>query len=429
MALLRIDKLNDYASFLRSNETETLALYHDILIRVTSFFRDPKVFEVLKRRIFPRILKGRKPDDPIRIWVPGCSTGEEAYSIAICLSEYLGARRANYPVQIFATDLSELSIDHGREGVYIENVTLDVSAERLRRFFTRTERQYRIKKSIRETMVFARQNLAKDPPFSRLDLISCRNVLIYLGSTLRKKVVPTFHYALRPGGFLLLGTSEAVQEFADLFSPVDKKARIFVRRNDDGRFQFDPLGSTFSAEISEAPGPERLPGARDCQASTKESEKPGVNSERVDLQREANRIVLQRYTPPGMVVTSDLEVVYFFGQGHRFFEPAAGQASFNLMRILREGLAVHVRTAIATVSRDGQPLRKIIAYSDHEGTVDMQLEVNFLRCGPNQKPHFSVLLRELSDSESLGLKRAAGAPEPVQKTGRGKAMHEKEIAR
>ncbi len=202
MALLRFDKLNDYARFLRNNENELLALYQDLLIKVTSFFRDPAAFDYLRKRIFPRLFKDRSPDDPVRVWVPGCATGEEAYSLAITFLEFLGRRRNEYQVQIFATDLSEPSLDRAREGEYIENIALDVPSERLKRFFTRHGRSYRIAKPVREMIIFARQNLVKDPPFSRLDLVSCRNVLIYLGQPLQRRIFPVFHYALRPGGFL-----------------------------------------------------------------------------------------------------------------------------------------------------------------------------------------------------------------------------------
>ena len=231
MVLHTKDNLADYIEHLRGDRAEVEALYQDILINVTSFFREPETFEVLKESVFPEILKTKSPDTPIRLWVPGCSTGQEAYSLAIALVEFLETQPVRPPIQIFATDLSETgSLVKAREGVYPENIVAEVSPERLRRFFTKEQETYRINKSIRDLCVFARQNVAADPPFSHLDLISCRNVLIYLTPVLQKRVIPTFHYALNPNGFLVLGASETVGSFADLFGVVDPKSRIYAKK-------------------------------------------------------------------------------------------------------------------------------------------------------------------------------------------------------
>jgi len=230
MVLHRVERTEDYIKFLQSNPAEIEALFQDLLINVTSFFREPDSFAVLKEKVFPEIMKDRPPDAPVRIWVPACSTGEEAYSIAMTLFEFLGEKAGSTTVQIFATDVDEKALEKARSGKYQPNIEADVSPERLRRFFIRSNGDYQIGKEIREACAFARQNLLKDPPFSKIDLISCRNLLIYLGPQLQKKVLPVLHYALNPAGFLMLGTSETIGQFADLFSTVGKKEKIYKQK-------------------------------------------------------------------------------------------------------------------------------------------------------------------------------------------------------
>ena len=223
-------------------------LYEDILINVTGFFREPEAFEALKNLVFPEIIRDRAPDEPIRIWVPGCASGEEAYSIAISLLEFLGDMSANVPVQIFATDIDDRVISQARAGIYPEAIARGRLPGAAAALLRQGSGGYQVSKTIRDMCVFARQNLIKDPPFSRLDLISCRNVLIYFGPVLQKKVIPIFHFALKPAGFLLLGKSEALGAFMELFSLVDKKYKIFVQKS---------LGAPRPAS-GLCPGPSRL---------------------------------------------------------------------------------------------------------------------------------------------------------------------------
>jgi len=228
MALHKVGELKQYVQFLRHHPAEAEALYEDMLIKVTSFFRDPDAFEALKAEVFPSILKHRSPEEPIRVWVPGCSTGEETYSQAIALLEFLGNRSADIPIQLFGTDLGQGGIEKARAGIYPDSIAADVSPERLRRFFLKVEGGYRINKTIRDMCVFARQNLLQDPPFSRIDVISCRNVLIYLGPVLQKRIMPIFHYALKPRGFVMLGGAEGIIGTAsDLFELMDRKHKIY----------------------------------------------------------------------------------------------------------------------------------------------------------------------------------------------------------
>src|SRR6266851_3001788 len=249
MALHKVGELKGYVQFLQHHPAEVEALYEDILIKVTSFFRDPDAFEALKTEVFPSILKHRSPEEPIRVWVPGCSTGEETYSQAIALLEFMGNRSADIPIQLFGTDLGQGGIEKARAGIYPDSIAADVSPERLRRFFLKVEGGYRINKTIRDMCVFARQNLLQDPPFSRIDVISCRNVLIYLGPVLQKRIMPIFHYALKPKGFLMLGGAEGLLGTAsDLFELMDRKHKIYYRKSTASRLHLDFAASQHPLE-------------------------------------------------------------------------------------------------------------------------------------------------------------------------------------
>src|SRR5882724_2080744 len=232
MALHRIEKLGQYARYLRNNKKEIEALFDDLLINVTRFFRDDALFRALKKRFLPALLKNKSKDRQreLRVWVPGCATGEEVYSLAICILEVLGARLSKMRIQIFGTDLSESVIEHARAGIYPSAIEKDVPKARLNRFFNKRDGSYQIHRNVRDICTFARQNIAADPPFSRLDLISCRNVLIYLSPELHKRCIPQFHYALNPGGYLILGPAESVGLYDKLFELVDKKNKIYVKK-------------------------------------------------------------------------------------------------------------------------------------------------------------------------------------------------------
>ncbi len=242
MALHGMDSLKDYSRKLRHDAAEAKILAQEFLINVTAFFREPETYKTLKDTVFPALLEHRSPDDPIRVWIPGCSTGEEAYSIAIVLTEFLEEHGASCGIQIFATDLSDSVIERARSGVYLENAVSGVSAERLRRFFISRDRVYQINQSIRGACVFAKQDLTKDPPFSKIDLISCCNLLIYLGPLLQKRAISLFHYALKPGGFLVLGSSESIGSYADSFQTVDRKQRIYSKKLSSGPLTLDLSG-------------------------------------------------------------------------------------------------------------------------------------------------------------------------------------------
>ncbi len=389
MAIHRMETLEDYAKLLEQNPSEVQALYREALIKVTSFFRDADMFQMLKSKVFPQLFGRLQPDSQIRVWVPGCATGEEAYSLAILLLEYLGERSLIVPIQIFGTDVSEEAIEKARAGIYPENIAADVSPERMRRFFVQHEAGFQVSKTVRDLCVFARQNLAKDPPFSRLDIVSCRNVLIYLEPALQKRIIPMFHYALKPNGLLILGNSETVGPFEDLFEPVDKRHRMYTKRQIAvmPRFDFEPGGAFARGE----------PGARAVHAE--ENVTP-------DFQKEADRLVLARYSPPGVIINEEFEVIQFRGRTSKYIEPAPGRASLSLLKMLKEGLLLEVRNAVQRAKRTGAPVtQRNVAAKQNGGFHSVDFDVIPLQPGP-KGTHFLILFQD--------------SPEPAPRKGRDK---------
>jgi len=358
MVLLKLDSLKAYTSYLRQHRDEVDALFQDMLIHVTGFFRDAEVFEALKSEVFPDLIKDRRVGTPIRVWIPGCSTGEEPYSIAMVLLEVLSQFTSAHEVQIFATDVNNIALEKARQGEYLESIAADVSPERLRRFFVKVHHGYRVNQAVRDLCVFARHDIAKDPPFSHLDLISCRNLLIYLGPALQKRVLPIFHYALKPDGYLLLGGSEGIGSFAEGFALVDKKNKIFRAKPVARPPIIDFVGST--------PGKPRLPG-RAVHAG------PGNT---LDLQKEADRILLNRFSPPGAIINDDFQVLHFHGRTGRYLEPAPGDASLNLAKMVREGLAVDLRAAVQEARKSRRSVKKpgvLMKQNAHVVEVDIDV--------------------------------------------------------
>jgi two-component system CheB/CheR fusion protein len=333
MVVHKIDSLEQYARFLQVNPSEIKVLYQDLLISVTSFFRNPVAFEALRTEVFPDILKGSPSDRTTRIWTPACSSGEETYSVAITLLEYLGDRAGANSIQFFGTDVSESNVRRARSGVYPANIQADVSPQRLRRFFGKVEGGYRISKSIRDMCIFAQHNVLSDPPFSRMDLICCRNLLIYLEPVLQAKVISLFHYAMRPGGFLALGTSEGIGSASNLFATVNRIQKIFSRKTTTGR-----QAVTFSLEHS--PGPTGTPAIRT-------SLKPTDSAWNfLEAQKEFDRRVLSQYSPATVFVNEDLEIIYTRGNLNQFLKLMPGKASLSILRMAQEGLLLELRNAI-----------------------------------------------------------------------------------
>ena len=397
MLLHKVESLQQYVQFLRENPAEPGALCEDILIHVTGFFREPEAFQALLERVCPEILKNKPPGESIRVWVPGCSTGEETYSIAMVLLECLGDRVSSVPIQIFGTDISAVSIEKARAGVYGESGVGEVSAERLRRFFVKVTGGFQIAKSLREMCVFARQDLAQDPPFSRLDLISCRNVLIYMGPVLQKKVMGIFHYALKPAGFLMQGKSESISGFTDLFTVIDREHKICSKK---------PGEPSPVLDLSTAPGYERVLGA-----PSGKPEKEG----RFDVQREADRIVLSQYAPAGLVVNENLHILHFRGQCSPYLSPPPGQASLGLLRMVRPEFVVELRTALHHAKKQEIAVRKEGIRVHRDGQLwDVSMEVVPIKSDLGER-FFLVLFQETPEREPAGAKGGGRAPASVSR--------------
>jgi len=325
-----------YLDLLTREPSEIAALCEEVLIHVTSFFREPAAFEALRARVFPKLCENRPSDRPVRIWIPGCSTGEEVYSIAISLLEYLGESQRNLPIKIFGTDLSLGTVERARAGKYPDSIARDVSPERLQRFFMKDQEGYQVRRELRDLCVFAKHDLTRDPPFSSMDLISCRNLMIYLGSELQDRVISLLHYALNEPGFLVLGSSETVRAFTG-FSAIDGKNKIYARAPASTRLAFDfatPhfVSSSTRKNPSGASSPDPFAGGR----------QPSF----VELDREADRLVLAKFAPPGVIVTNDLAIVQCRGQTGPFLELAPGAASLDLLRMAREELRLPLRRAV-----------------------------------------------------------------------------------
>ena len=382
--LHKLDGLRDYARLLHGDPAETEALYQDVLISVTSFFRNPEAFEVLKSKVFPRLVRDRSRHDPVRVWCIGCSTGEEAYSIAIAFSEFSEANRLQIPLQIFATDLNGSSIEKARAGLYQRNIAQDVSPERLRRFFFETDGTYRISKAIRDTTVFARHNVLTEPPFSRIDLISCRNLLIYLELSLQQKAMGMTHYALKPHGVLWLGASETVGSYRDLFDAEDGKYKMYVKTPGPPRLAPKPFSGDPTVARRAAP-------------ATREVGVVGP-----DVHREADRVILTKYTPASVLINADMEILQFRGDTGLYLTPAPGRASLNLLKMLRDGLLVGVRGALhkakreeTTVREDGLEVRTNGSYRH----VNVHV-VPIRGSNPGSALHFVVLFEDVVGAET-----------------------------
>ena len=364
--LNKLNSIEDYATLLKGNAKELDTLYSDVLISVTSFFRNPEAFETLKREVFPKLFHKRTSDAPVRVWVLGCSTGQEAYSIAMSFAEFADDTPGGAELQVFATDLNNTLLDKARHGLYAKSLAEDVSPERLRRFFVEEDGGYRVSKPLREQIVFARQNVIGDPPFSRMDLISCRNLMIYLEPRLQEKLIPTFHYALKMVGFLFLGASESVGQFTELFELIDKKHRIFARKLASISTSHFPID--VERTIYQPPGrrPPVLMGTdQDEQMHTE-----------LNAQREADRVSVHQFAPPGVLINAENQILQFRGPTGAFLEPPQGKASFDILKMARPGLMMSLRTTINEAKEKNETVRKENVHVDQtDGTQPITIQV------------------------------------------------------
>ncbi len=360
MVLHKLGTLSEYIRFIRKHPRELESLFHDVLISVTRFFRNPESFEALREKVLPRLAEGRTRAEQIRVWVLGCSTGEEAYSIAILLAEFGEQLGRPLPYQVFATDLNGAGIERARAGLYPQSIAEDVAPDRLRRFFLETDGHYRVSKTIRERVIFAQHNVLSSPPFSHIDMVSCRNLLIYLDASAQQRLIPVLHYALRPGGYLWLGNSETIGSYRDFFELEDPKHKIYRKRN----VTHAPVMS-FGQPYAERRPP-------------RGGEAPSVRAHPVpvDPQREAERVLLNRYAPAGVLVNAEYEVLQFRGDTGRYLAPAPGRASLHLPKLLREGLLVPVRNLLERARRDAAAVRaENIAVKTNGGYHPVNIEV------------------------------------------------------
>jgi two-component system CheB/CheR fusion protein len=396
MVLSKCETLEAYAGFVRGNEKEQQALYADLLISVTSFFRNPEAFETLKKEVFAKLLQHRRPDEPVRIWVAGCSTGQEVYSIAMAYQEFCENRSRAPELQIFGSDLNEALLEKARLGLYPRSLVEELSPERRRRFFVEVEGGCRISKGLRERCVFARHNLLSDPPFSRLDLISCRNLLIYLEAHSQQKILPAFHYALKPNGFLFLGASESLGSSAELFEPVDKKTRIYCRK---------------PGVAPRLPLPVSRTRAEGAKSGAPEGKAIEGHAGEANALREADRVIANRFAPPGVLVDSNLRIVQSRGETGNYLGLGTGKASFDVLKMARGDLMLPLRAAINRARKHGKAVRAENLSLSHDAQGRrVNLEVIPLK---NLKEHYYLIcFEEGPGPEGRGRQASQGVVQP-----------------
>ncbi len=345
MVIHRIDRAEQYLLYLQKNPAEADALFRDLLIGVTNFFRDPEAFEVLATQAIAPLTTGRPAGGIFRAWVCGCSTGEEAYSTAMLLQEQVEALQQATKVQVFATDIDRVAIEKARSGVYPASIAADITAERLARFFVQDpdDGSYRIQKNLRDLLIFSEQDVLKDPPFSKLDLVSCRNLMIYLNGALQKKLIPLFHYALNPNGFLFLGTSETVGEFSNLFETLDRKWKLYRKKES-------------SADLRPALG-EFVPTLGVDTARPRPPRASGQEATPVDFRALTEQTLLQHHDQAGVLVTGRGDILHIYGRTGHYLEPAPGAISANLLPMAREGLRRELTTALQRAVSRQEPVR------------------------------------------------------------------------
>jgi len=398
MLLLRINRISEYHRFLQIRGDELRQLQEEILINVTHFFRDPGLWESLRQNVIPTLLQDRPPDKPIRIWCAGCSTGEEAYSLAISILEYLSQNGLDIAIQIFGTDASEQSIETARMAIYPDSIASEIAPERLRRYFVKLDRGYQVSKRVRDTCIFARQNLCADPPFSHIDILSCRNVMIYFSQPLQRQVMLTFHYALEPGGYMLLGMSEGLREYGEAFSAVDRKNKVYVKTGAHLPFTHD-MPHTYT--IARASGAAAAPAVEIESHILPEHE----------LQRAADRIVLARFGPPGLIVDERMNVLQSRGQTSQFMEITPGAVSWSLLRVLKVSLVNEVRTAVQHAISENVPASaEAILIDEKEGEKRIQIDVLPITSAAS-RPRCLLILFQTFD-KTLDRKLPEPPPEP-----------------
>ncbi len=393
LALSRVDSIGDYLERLVRDTAELQALYQDLLIRVTSFFRDPETFDALAKEVFPSLVEGRSPTDTLRIWVPGCATGEEVYSIAIALHEFLGDAADTMQLQIFGTDVNPLAIERARAARYVQNIEVDIAPERLRRFFVRTDDHYEVAKRIRDACIFAVQNVGRDPPFSRLDLVSCRNLLIYLDVPLQKRVIQIFHYALNADGFLVLGPSETIGQGAELFQLTNQRQKIYQRIGGGQRLPVELVHGERGPAAN-------IPGRRSDDGGELQTDR---------AQKEADQLLITRFAPAALLIDDRLCVVHFRGHVAPYLEQQPGTASLQLSKLVHPALLVELVAAIEETKAKGSSRRENLRVANSASGARVDIEVSALK-GVAPGRYMLILFEPHRDAPA-----ARGGPHPARR--------------
>jgi len=407
MTVHNLEDTETYARFLKENISEVQLLFKEFLINVTSFFRDPEAFALLKKDILP-VLFAQKPENyGFRIWVPGCATGEEAYTLAILFREFMDETKKEYKVQIYSTDIDEDSIAVARSAIYPANIGIDVSPERLKRFFVKEETGLRIKKEIREMVIFATQDVIKDPPFTKLDFLSCRNLLIYLEPELQGRLIPAFHYSLKPGGILFLSPSESIGSFADLFAPISKKWKFYKTKESLSTPRTVIAGGlTWSGD----------PTGRGSDEVVREAKE-------TNFSELTKQVLLQAFAPPSVVTDEKGNILFIYGDTGKYLRPAPGQASLNVIEMAREGLQMELRTAIHQAVKQKMPVVcKELSGKTNGGKQGITLTVRPLT-GPETTQGLLVVCFQETGTQVQGKPARAGRP---VKKGESKRIEELE---
>jgi len=384
MVISNSENMSTYVALLEKDKREQDALFNDILIPVSYFFRDAQNFKALKAEVFPHIAKEKTVSDSIRIWVAGCSTGEEAYSIAICAKEYFSERLPGIKIQIFASDISEKAITKARAAVYTGADVQNVSPERLEAYFTKVDGEYHVKKEVREICIFATHNFIKDPPFAKMDLISCRNVLIYMDRFLQKKALTTFHYALRPDGALFIGKSETVNNVVNLFSPLVRTQKIYIRKSNKDK----AASVTYEHDRQDDPRLRQVPGRKP------EGDDKGT------IHKKVNDLLFMRYTPASLILDETREIIHFHGDVSPYLLPSPGKPNFNIFKMLHEDLAFEVRAALLLVKGGNKSIvKEYLPVKGRDFTVNLEV----ISLEDNGHEHYLLLFhKNVIQAEAAG---------------------------
>jgi two-component system, chemotaxis family, CheB/CheR fusion protein len=383
------EDIPEYLRYVRKQPEELQGLLRDLLISVTCFFRDPEAFRRLGTEIVPRLFEGKGGGDQVRVWVPGCATGEEAYAVAMLLSEHADTLPNPPALQVFATDIDEAALAHARNGVYPTTIAVDVTPTRLKRFFVGEGQYYRVRRDLRETVLFAPHNILRDPPFSKLDLVSCRNLLIYINRNMQERILEIFHFALRPGGHLFLGTSESADGAADLFTSVNKKFRIFKRRDDDnnGGFRGAPTPPVAGSwELNASAPPPAFPPQKRADAFSF---------------GELHYRTLEAFAPPSALVNSDYDIVHLSEHAGRYLRVSGGEPSRNLLKAVHPDLRLELRSLLITAARDGNVMSSRVLVHLEGGQHFVRVVVRPL-ADPRAAPGFMLVVFEETEAAAGG---------------------------